>query len=869
MISVVGLLSQVGYDIHYTIEAEEGVTITEVNSTHNIVTDIGSGKKQIDFGDMQKGETRTAVITVSLDNGCLTDKPLMVEGGCTASGTGFTHTDSTIIPFLKADKEDLQHGCRPNDDVLAEILRHQSFSSFLIEVIDLNEKGKNAEAAGRLDDLLQAVEEIGMAEEAEWITKAKKDIKNMQRLLRTPSNAYQDAEIARTLTELYDAIVRMRTGSTNENLQSVQHLLTDSKKELIAEAKMHLAHITPSSPFTLSVSEAVSQTTTDGGFHHVDVMYTLKAPSAEENRPLLSFTVVVDTSESMSGDAAKILVGTLKRLVDWIDSKDDVNVRLGVIILEDRVVELLPLSKFTTIDDMSTVKALFDTIQFNGTGKIEEALIEGVKQQQLIASCTGTHAVFLLSNSISSSTDSIVETLQTQLGEPALVSVYTFALEEADAVQMGEIAAAGNGQKYILKSPNDIPYSFGDAIGGLLGLSAKHIKVAFTPADSDVKIDSVFPRGKDQGQGSFTASAQNVFEQEKIEFLVSVSFPESSSPDSMLSISASYDNPSTCGFANSTVDLIHSDEKSPQGIPKRRLERDVALKLKGAADICMTTPDLENVKSINDEAYAIAREAVISSSDFKVNLLFDISGITSKLESAKNGTINRGSACAQLEALIDLLESERSKGISDDSIFLLVDLYDTDVRNKSRKEMAEGVIISPTTCQERTSAASELQVQIRRAWNGHTDATGPCLSYTQSAEYNDGTSIRDEISNIFQTNALEEHDAVAEAAMESLSRIDDAIGRYDFSTALSEASTALQHVQEFPCNDDHDADTFAWHLIERSKKLVESVQARCSEGHGSVAEQLDFMVDEAVKDKEVKPWMETEGSARGAISFAY
>ena len=111
-----------------------------------------------------------------------------------------------------------------------------------------------------------------------------------------------------------------------------------------------------------------------------------------------------------------------------------------------------------------------------------------------------------------------------------LLSPCTFALEEADGVQMGKITATGKGQHYILPSPEDIPYSFGDAIGRLLCVSAKCIKVAFTPLIRSASSREANLKDK---APSFNASAWNVSEKEKIKFLVSLRFTISSSPASI------------------------------------------------------------------------------------------------------------------------------------------------------------------------------------------------------------------------------------------------------------------------------------------------------------------------------------------------
>ena len=179
--------------------------------------------------------------------------------------------------------------------------------------------------------------------------------------------------------------------------------------------------------------------------------------------------------------------------------------------------------------------------------------------------------------------------------------------------------------------------------------------------------------------------------------------------------------------------------------------------------------------------------------------------------------------------------------------------------------MAKGVD-STTACQEWISSASELQAQIH-AWNGNTVATDFYRSYAQSTEYRSRTSMSNETAKVLSDYILEEHAAVGEVGIGSLSRMDDAIGHDDFSAALSKASAALQRAQESSRNDVHVSDTYTWHPIERNKKLIESVKSRCNDGHAYVSKQLDLMVDDRVKDRVIKPWMGTEGSCR-AISFA-
>lgn len=78
------------------------------------------------------------------------------------------------------------------------------------------------------------------------------------------------------------------------------------------------------------------------------------------------------------------------------------------------------------------------------------------------------------------------------------VRVHTFgygADHSPDMLQ--QIAAAGCGTYYYIKSEEDIPKAFADAIGGLLSVAAQNVSVEFTPAPG-VRVESVHTAFKTQ-----------------------------------------------------------------------------------------------------------------------------------------------------------------------------------------------------------------------------------------------------------------------------------------------------------------------------------------------------------------------------------
>ena len=854
MLSVAGLLSQVADSIKYTFTPANGVQLKNVKSSGTIRPIVNGF--EVDLGDMQQGEHRTAIIDFVTAKSCTPADPVAINGGNTNSATGQSVEDTPHNPTF--DRDPNPPAQEPDVAVVAERLRRSVFDERFRQATDDLTRGNEAGAIRALESLVKDLEATGLVKKVVWIKRGLEDVKRVLGQLKSMSFANSNTFLIADLYSIWDAITKQRTGSTNQNLESVKYIMTAAKEELSTKAKREVLDIIPPARFTLTMTAAVSQMRKEKGDNVIDVLYSLEAPSTKGNRPPLSLTVVVDTSQSMNGEAMKMLIGTLKRLVDWLESKKDANVLLGVITFSDAVRELLPLTKLSGID-VPRVKASFDAIQAGGKAKIDAALTKGVNQQLSFARCSGSRVVFLLANSGSaSSSDAIVKSLQSQIGsKKSLLSVYTFAMEHADVVQMEKIAVAGNGQRYIVVSPNDIPISFGDAIGGLLGISAKNIKIMFAPADPAVKIVSTFPQGVPQGHGAFNVSIPNIFESERREFVASVRFAESSDPALILSIAVSYVDADTCGVAESTVASIGPEARSPGSMEQRRMERDVAVKLKQASDVCMTTSNLEEVIGLVREAnYVVATSATGA---YRWALLVDLMRMRGKLRCARDGTEPRDAACARVKALTELFETERYKCMDSNS-FLVAQYYDSDNRQKSRKAMAQRSI-STTVCQKSNSAATELRSQIK-AWTRDAGSVDFNRFYTQTTEHQSGTSIEDVTGDVTSSYVFEEHDTLAEEVAMSFMRIDDALVQGDIATALTEASIALRRVQESPRRDEDIVYTLANHILERCQKLLESVDGECnaSDRNTPLAGQLGRVVDEEATEEETKLYGEMQDS---------
>lgn len=72
------------------------------------------------------------------------------------------------------------------------------------------------------------------------------------------------------------------------------------------------------------------------------------------------------------------------------------------------------------------------------------------------------------------------------------VKIHTFGFgEDHDPGFLGKISEASGGDYYYVKSEEDIPAAFADALGGMLSVSAQNVELTITAASTNVTIENV------------------------------------------------------------------------------------------------------------------------------------------------------------------------------------------------------------------------------------------------------------------------------------------------------------------------------------------------------------------------------------------
>lgn len=138
------------------------------------------------------------------------------------------------------------------------------------------------------------------------------------------------------------------------------------------------------------------------------------------------------------------------------------------------------------------------------------------------------------------------ETVINALKEGPPIVIHTFGYgEDHDEDLLRDIAIAGGGNYYYMKSDEDVPTSFADALGGLISVIAQNAVVEISPSNPSVTIENVFTGFKieEKPDGMRKLSASDLYSEERKDILVRLKVPAVSEPvdaEPLLNVHFSY-----------------------------------------------------------------------------------------------------------------------------------------------------------------------------------------------------------------------------------------------------------------------------------------------------------------------------------------
>ncbi|GLC44116.1 hypothetical protein PLESTM_001557700 [Pleodorina starrii] len=232
----------------------------------------------------------------------------------------------------------------------------------------------------------------------------------------------------------------------------------------------------------------------------VRAVISLKAIPEAPQRARVALTCVLDRSMSMDGTRIELVRQTIHFLIDQLTDDD----WLGLVSYAGEVQEDLPLLRMSEAGRALAHRVTEALVASDGTA-LYDGLCAGVRQQikaeeDLRAGCGGgeasriVHSCFLFTDGQAmqgpTSPDEIISGLQQlQLQTPLAaagshnVTVNTFGFGSDHSVELLQaVAEAQGGVYYYIKNTDDIASGFGDALGGLLAVVAKSVRLEVRPS---------------------------------------------------------------------------------------------------------------------------------------------------------------------------------------------------------------------------------------------------------------------------------------------------------------------------------------------------------------------------------------------------
>ncbi|EFJ50865.1 hypothetical protein VOLCADRAFT_103646 [Volvox carteri f. nagariensis] len=262
----------------------------------------------------------------------------------------------------------------------------------------------------------------------------------------------------------------------------------------------------------------------------VRAVVSIKAIADVPERARVALTCVLDRSGSMSGGPIRLVRETCHFLIDQLTSDDF----LGLISYAHDVREDLPLLRMTPAS-RTLAHAVVEELVAGGSTALYDGLVAGLRQQMAAerdlgggngasggasdssspSSLSLVHSCFLFTDGQAtdgpSNPASIIEGLQAaQAPSGQHVTVHTFGFGNGHSVELlQQVAEAQSGVYYYISCEEDIACGFGDALGGLLAVVAKDVRVEVRPR-SGATLAAFRSGGRVLGAASATTSAATI-----------------------------------------------------------------------------------------------------------------------------------------------------------------------------------------------------------------------------------------------------------------------------------------------------------------------------------------------------------------------
>jgi Ca-activated chloride channel family protein len=218
-----------------------------------------------------------------------------------------------------------------------------------------------------------------------------------------------------------------------------------------------------------------------GSVRHVDFHLQVSQVSGDPNtdRRPLTLALVLDRSGSMHGEKLRMAKRAALAALDQLDERD----RMALVVFDDQIDTIQPAMPVTS-DIKAHARAELARIEARGNTALHEGWLTGcnaIVEERAPAGDHGLARCFLLTDGLANVGTTAPEQIASQAGgirHRAGVGTSTFGIgEDYNEALLAQMAAAGGGEFYHLRSPDEIARTFIGELGELLGVAAGNARL--------------------------------------------------------------------------------------------------------------------------------------------------------------------------------------------------------------------------------------------------------------------------------------------------------------------------------------------------------------------------------------------------------
>ncbi len=213
---------------------------------------------------------------------------------------------------------------------------------------------------------------------------------------------------------------------------------------------------------------------------------TYAAEHPEKRTSRLNLTLVLDRSNSMNGDGARIekVKVAAHQIIDQLN-QDDI---LSVVAFNDRAEVIIPAG---LVKEKNSLKARVSMMNASGGTEIYEGLATGVEQiRKFIAPRLVNHMIILTDGHTYGDHERTVNLARTVASEGVTISTMGLGQEWNDKF-LDELATSTGGTCLYISSASAVVRFLNDHVRGLTNVFAERISISVAP-DPDIKLESAF-----------------------------------------------------------------------------------------------------------------------------------------------------------------------------------------------------------------------------------------------------------------------------------------------------------------------------------------------------------------------------------------